>query len=175
MNLVLADNAIARQMAVGDSTPLLKTAFHIGDCYEFYLTEALKPSAYSYIVGDLTIELARIIENAIPGQILVGDFKTRASLDRQIDSTEFIAILAGELSCLKGMELSGSKVKSISCYITGELLETAEYSISKFEITDKHEQNRIAYNAKVNILRDFGSPIYLGIQDKTITHLRRMV
>ncbi len=73
MHLVLADNAIARAKSSGNVTPLLRAAFHVGGHYEFYQSEGLNPAIYSYIVGDVTIELARLIERTVPGQVVVGD------------------------------------------------------------------------------------------------------
>lgn len=74
MHLVLADNAIARSKSAPNTTPHLRGCFHVGGHYEFYQSEGLNPTIYSYIVGDVTIELARMIDRALPGQILVGDF-----------------------------------------------------------------------------------------------------
>jgi hypothetical protein len=74
MHLVLADNAIARAKSTGNVTPLLRADFHVGGHYEFYQSEGLNPTIYSYIVGDVTIELARLIERTVPGQVVVGDF-----------------------------------------------------------------------------------------------------
>ncbi len=75
MHLVLADNAIAMSKSSASTTPRIRACFHLGSHYEFYQSEGLSPTIYSYIVGDVTIELARMIERALPGQILVGDFK----------------------------------------------------------------------------------------------------
>ena len=82
MHLVLADNAIARSKSVAKSVPRLRACFHVGSCYEFHQAEGLNPTVHDFIVGDVTIELARMIEAAAPDQILVGDFM--ADLSDQI-------------------------------------------------------------------------------------------
>jgi hypothetical protein len=74
MHLVLADNAIARSKTTSNAVPRLRACFHVGSCYEFHQAEGLNPTMHDFIVGDVTIELARMIEAAMPGQILVGDF-----------------------------------------------------------------------------------------------------
>ena len=66
MHLVLADNAIARGKSRANTTPQLRASFHVGGHYEFYQSEGLSPTIYSYIVGDVTIELARMIDRALP-------------------------------------------------------------------------------------------------------------
>jgi hypothetical protein len=68
MHLALADNAIARRKAHGRTVPLLRACFHIGGCYEFYQAEGLNPTIQSDIVGDVTIELARMITRSNPGR-----------------------------------------------------------------------------------------------------------
>ena len=73
--LVLADNAAARAASRGNTVPKIRTAFHIGSHYELYQAEGVNPTVFSYIVGDVTIELARMVDRAQPGQVLVGSFE----------------------------------------------------------------------------------------------------
>jgi hypothetical protein len=176
MHLVLADNAIARSKSISKSVPRLRACFHVGSCYEFHQAEGLNPTIHDFIVGDVTIELARMIEAAMPGQILVGDFLAELQ-PNQVDPTEsqvnldavtFLQRAQGNLAKLSGLELSGEKVSAIKCYLTGERQEDGEFSIRKLEIKDKHGLSRAAYNAKVNIYRDMAQPILLGIEDKKL-------
>ncbi len=177
MHLVLADNAIASSKATSNAVPRLRACFHVGSCYEFHQAEGLNPTIHDFIVGDVTIELARMIEAAMPGQILVGDFLAELqspSLDEQesqvnIDAVTFLQKAQGNLAKLSGLELSGEKVSAIKCYLTGERLESGEFSIRKLKIKDKHGLYRTAYNAKINIYREMAQPILLGIEDKKLS------
>ena len=177
MHLVLADNAIASSKATSNAVPRLRACFHVGSCYEFHQAEGLNPTIQDFIVGDVTIELARMIEAAMPGQILVGDFLAElqsASLDEEesqvnLDAVTFLQRAQGNLAILSGLELSGEKVSAIKCYLTGERLESGEFSIRKLHIKDKHGLLRTAYNAKINIYRDMAQPILLGIEDKKLS------
>ena len=176
MHIVLADNAIARSKAKSRAVPRLRACFHVGSCYEFHQAEGLNPTIHDFIVGDVTIELARMIEAAMPGQILVGEFvaelpepgigEEEAQLD--LDAVTFLQRAQGNLSKLSGLELSGEKVTAIKCYLTGERQENGEFSIRRLRITDKHGLSRTAYNAKVNIYRELAEPILLGIEDKKL-------
>jgi len=176
MHIVLADNAIARSKAMSRAVPRLRACFHVGSCYEFHQAEGLNPTIHDFIVGDVTIELARMIEAAMPGQILVGEFvaelpelgigEEEAQLD--LDAVTFLQRAQGNLSKLSGLELSGEKVTAIKCYLTGERQENGEFSIRRLQITDKHGLSRTAYNAKVNIYRELADPILLGIEDKKL-------
>ena len=180
MHIVLADNAIARRKAVSKAVPRLRACFHVGSCYEFHQAEGLNPTIHDYIVGDVTIELARMIEAAVPGQILVGDFLAdlggasngHSETQEHLDAVNFLDRAQGSLEKLSGLELSGEKVSGIKCYLTGERLESGEFSIRRLEIKDKHGLSRIAYNAKVNIYREHAQPILLGIEDRKLAEFR---
>ena len=181
MHIVLADNAIARSKAISKAVPRLRACFHVGNCYEFHQAEGLNPTIHDFIVGDVTIELARMIEAAMPGQILVGDFLTQlpeqpldpAGSQVILDAVTFLERAQGNLSKLSGLVLSGEKVSAIKCYLTGERLESGEFNIRKLQIKDKHGLSRTAYNAKVNIYRELAQPILLGIEDKKLTPLHQ--
>ena len=176
MHIVLADNAIARSKTTARSVPRLKSCFHVGSCYEFHQAEGLNPTTHDYIVGDVTIELARMIDAAMPGQILVGEFIAEIQTDSlsettsqiNLDAVTFLQRAQGNLAKLSGLELSGDRVTAIKCYLTGERLESGEFSIRRLKIKDKHGLYRTAFNAKVNIYRDNAQPILLGIEDRKL-------
>ncbi len=177
MHLVLADNAIARSKTTTKAVPRLRACFHVGSCYEFHQAEGLNPTTHDFIVGDVTIELARMIEGAMPGQILVGDFLAELPSPSpgeeesqvHLDAVTFLQRAQGNLAKLSGLELSGEKVSAIKCYLTGERMESGEFSIRKLQIKDKHGLCRSAYNAKINIYRELAQPILLGIEDKELS------
>ena len=176
MHIVLADNAIAKSKTTSKAVPRLRACFHVGSCYEFHQAEGLNPTMHDFIVGDVTIELARMIEAALPGQILVGEFVADHSdeaaefTDTQanIDAVAFLERAQGNLSKLSGMEFSGERVSAIKCYLTGEKLSSGQFNIRRLHIKDKHGLTRVAYNAKVNIYREAAEPILLGIEDRKL-------
>jgi hypothetical protein len=177
MHIVLADNAIARSKTSSKVVPRLRACFHVGSCYEFHQAEGLNPTTHDFIVGDVTIELARMIDAALPGQILVGDFmadieivndKGEVTIQPNVDAVTFLQRAQGNLSQLSGMELSGERVTAIKCYLTGENMGGGQFNIRRLTIKDKHGLSRVAFNAKVNIYRETAQPILLGIQDKKL-------
>lgn len=110
MMMILADNAVAQRKARGSWVPRLRAAFHVGEHYEFYQVEALNPTTFSYIVGPVTIDLSRMVERALPGQILLGEFKIELSGDRtgesiRYDTLDFVEKTAATLDQLKGLSL----------------------------------------------------------------------
>lgn len=181
MHIVLADNAIARSKSTSKAVPRLRACFHVGSCYEFHQAEGLNPTMHDFIVGDVTIELARMIEAALPGQILVGEFiadHTGDSLDHtqtqaHMDAVTFLQRAQGNLSKLSGLEFSGERVTAIKCYLTGENMGGGQFNIRRLTIRDKHGLSRVAYNAKVNIYRENTRPILLGIEDRKLPEARQ--
>jgi hypothetical protein len=172
MHLVLADNAIARRKAHGRTVPLLRAGFHVGSCYEFHQAEGLNPTIYSDIVGDVTIELARMIERALPGQIFVGEFNASLPATNDpsteaidIDSISFVDRAQENLSQLNGLVLSGEAIQSIKCYLTGKRQSDGTFTVRKLTIEDKHGLKHNVFNAKINIYRSEAEPILLGIED----------
>jgi hypothetical protein len=173
MHLILADNAIARQKARHNTVPKLRACFHAGSSYEFHQSEGLSPTLSHYIVGDVTVELARMIDRALPNQILVGDFIVEMPLGKdgatvRVDSVDFVLRATHSLAQLQGLELSGERIDAIKCYLTGTRLDNGEFSVRRITLDDKHGISRQVYNAKVNIYRRKAEPILLGIEDRLI-------
>jgi len=182
MQLVLADNAIARRKAQHNVVPELRACFHVGSSYEFHQSEGLNPTLYNYIVGDVTIDLARMIDHALPGQILVGEFRARMpTVDKPpgefetLDAIDFVLRATRSLAQLEGIMLSGEYVDSIKCYLTGSRLENGEFSVRRMIIDDKHGISRNVYNAKANIYRQNAQPILLGIEDRILSNLHSSI
>ncbi len=134
------------------------------------------PTLYNYIVGDVTVDLARVIERALPGQILVGDFRSdMPTVDalggesRVVESADFVELAMRNVEQLAGIELSGERVDAIRCYLTGTKLANGEFTVRRMTVNDKHGMTRRVYNAKVNIYRHNAEPILLGIEDRALT------
>jgi hypothetical protein len=175
MQLALADNAIAHKKATHNTVPRLRACFHVGSSYEFHQSEGLNPTLYNYIVGDVTVDLARVIERAMPGQILVGDFRAEVPTadgaeggSRIVESTDFAELAMRNVEQLAGIELSGERVDAIRCYLTGTKLPNGQFTVRRITVNDKHGIARRVYNAKVNIYRHNAEPILLGIEDRSL-------
>jgi hypothetical protein len=175
MQLALADNAIAHKKATHNTVPRLRACFHVGSSYEFHQSEGLNPTLYNYIVGDVTVDLARVIERAMAGQILVGDFRAEmptveahGSASRIVESADFVELAMRNVEQLAGLELSGERVDAIRCYLTGTKLANGEFTVRRITVNDKHGITRRVYNAKVNIYRHNAEPILLGIEDRSL-------
>lgn len=173
MLLLLADNAMARAKARTRAVPELRSGFHVGAHYEFYQPEGLSPSLTSYLVGEVTIDLARMLGHAMPGQILIGDFGATASGAQPADALDsaprFVERMQQAVNDFAGIRLAGEYVREIRCYLTGPRRDDGSFGISRYGATDKHGAYRRMYNAKINIHRRDANPIYLGIRDPDVS------
>jgi hypothetical protein len=160
MMMLLADNAVAQRKARSSWVPKLRAAFHVGEHYEFHQVEGLNPTRFSYIVGQVTVDLARMVGHALPGQILLGDFVTPLG-----ESTPaFVESTAATLEQLNGLDISGSRIDTIRCYLTGDSQGGGRYLVNRYHLRDKHGTTRAVYNAKINIHRAEAEPIFLGMR-----------
>ncbi len=165
--LVLADNTLGRKKGLVTTIPELRSGFHIGDCYEYFQAEGARPGTGSYIVGNATIQLARMVEKAVPYQILIGDFLASAGRDATTDdpeynAPEFLRRAQERLSVFEDVNLSREKVVSIKCYLTGYELDDGSFNVCRYGFADKHGFSHAVYNAKVNLHRANGEEIFLG-------------
>ena len=172
MLLLLADNAIARAKARTRVVPELRSAFHVGAHYEFFQPDGLSPSLATYLVGQVTIDLARMLEHAMPGQILIGDFPavgTPADPTRAMPAaTGFVERMQQEVHELAGIRLAGDVVRDIRCYVTGPRRADDTFGITRYGAVDKHGAMRRMFNAKINIHRHDAAPVFLGIRDPDV-------
>jgi len=174
MMMILADNAVAQRKARSSWVPKLRAAFHVGEHYEFQQVEGLNPTSFSYIVGQVTVDLARMLERALPGQILLGDFAFRLGAGgigrgMRFDTLDFVENTAATLDQLNGLDISGGRVEAIRCYLTGRSLGSGRYLVNRYHVRDKHGAMRAVYNAKINIHRDKAEPIFLGIRSEDLS------
>lgn len=170
MLLVVMDNAIAKRKSHGNTVPVIRSGFHIGSHYEFYQAEALNPSLQSYIVGDVTIELARMLDEAQPGQIFIGDFYTQIPTSAR-DGAYLVGVDTPQFVERASRQLAGNSVEGteqLYCYVTGETGASGGETAKRFRITDKHGLSRFAYNLRINIYREQQDPIILGMQGRRL-------
>jgi len=169
MMLLLADNAVVQRTMPADfPSPRLRASFHIGEHYEFHEVEAPSPATFSYIVGPVTIELARFISGASAEQIVIGEFDTGAPGDAAIDTQSFVETAAASLDELAGLRVTSDYIANIRCYLTGPATPDGKFTVASYVIRDKHGIEHSVYNAKINIHLKNSEPIFLGIQHKDI-------
>jgi hypothetical protein len=178
VQMILADNSTALRKATGKTVPVLKTCFNIGTHYEYYQAIGINPSTISYIVGDVSIELARMMDQCQPHQILIRDFEVMSPVadqhvEEKIDTTKFIKQVQQSESQLKTVALSGEEVESIKCYLTGSAGDESG-AVRKYHIADKHRIVRNVYNVKVDIALFNAAGLSLGLSPDQLAKFEKL-
>jgi hypothetical protein len=176
MALALAENALARAKGDRHTAPELRACFDIAHTYDYHQPQGLSPTIQSCITGELTRRLGVMRGAARPGQILIGHFQRPNSdlpvepnvLYKMTDVARFLALADRSLSQLNSLQLSGDRIASIKAYLTGEQIEGGFFSIKQYSVSDEFGTKATVFNAKVNIERDSGKPVYLGRQNKEL-------
>ncbi|WP_439105980.1 hypothetical protein [Congregibacter sp.] len=160
LQLVLADNALARAASRGNTVPVVRSAFHIGSHYELYQAEGVNPTVFSYIVGDVTIELARILDRTLPGQVMLGDFGDCAGEEH--GSAEFVQNCTEAAKALEGLTLMGKPLRSLRNWLSRDSSDDAGGQPVDVTITDKHGIKHHAFNLQGELVFD-DSTLTLGM------------
>lgn len=164
--LALCDNALEREGDAMGLAPVVRSCIHLGEHYTYHQMGQLAPTDRDYIVGELTITLARMCEVALPGQILLGDF-VRQSDDgqkRPIGPPDFISQGMEFFERLNGTNLGGQIMAQIKTYLTGDWIDEDRFYVDKLRFKDKHEKPFSAFNVKASLHRLDNEPISLGLQ-----------
>jgi hypothetical protein len=128
---------------------------------------------FSYIVGDVTIELARMVDLARPGQLLIGDFQVELPAVNRgagvagpgvgktgpvtVDTLGFLDHCNGDIDRLLGIPMSGHTIDRISCEASCKTGSDGQCRPRRFQLTDKHGLSRSAYNLELTIETSGGS------------------
>ena len=158
--MVLAENELERAQERHGLVPLLRACFSVGRHYAYYQIEGLSPRGYDYIVGDVTISLARLIGKTETGQLLIGDFerpKSEGGSD-MIATPAFVSQTDKYFRKLIGREFNGVPISDVGLSLTAGPDRKPE----KLVIGDKHGLRHSAYNAVARIYRGGQIPIMLG-------------
>lgn len=154
----------ALRRAMGDVSyfPEIRCCFGIGSHYSYHDADHRRDA--DYIVGDVTISLARLIGKARTGQILISRF------DRQLDDSDdtigtrgFVASAVSLLDGFRDIPVAGALVEKVSVYLTGPRHDDDSYRIQRLRVTDKHGLAHFCYNARVDIDTDSGEPLHCGL------------
>jgi len=175
--VAVAHTQAARKLAEPNTVPRLRVCTGTGSHYEYYQATGGTDRS-SYIVGDVTIELARLIGSALNDQLLFSDAVrdlTGEDLEwgqmhgvTSIDALAFAALAQENLQKLQGSTLPGGKIASFKAYLTGPRQSESTFAIRKYYVTDKHGLNHGCYNAKLNTVLEKGTQLHYGLLDRDL-------
>jgi len=173
--VTLIDNALVRQQLGFDNplVPTLRSGFTIGSHYSYHQVEGTKPRGFEYATGQVTITLARMIEKALGGQILIGAFDRpmgdRAASDRpagetpSVDTVLFLAHAEKLLARLKGRKLGEATLGEIRGILSGGTIDKKAQSVVKYAVADKHGNRYEAFNLRLKADAGGKAPLEIGL------------
>jgi len=170
MLLVVADNFVAQAASRGNTVPVIRTGFHIGGHYELYQAEGVNPSVFSYIVGDVTIELARMLDIAQANQVVVGEFHCEQAgwgagglkSITAVSAVSYVNACNRALAAIAGVSISGKTIHATSCRLSETIEQDGQSRPRRILSVDKHGLSRYAYNLEFQIDLE-GSSLTLGL------------
>ena len=160
--LVLIDNAVARQKSQVGTVPILRSAFDLGSHYELSQAEGVNPTVFSYIVGDVTIRLARLIEQVPPGGIHMGQFSVHLpESEEKTTPAEFLHYARSELLSMSGLRMGERRLTEIEFF---------DWSVGQpaarvIEFNDKHGLRQQALSVGLSASLD-DSVFELGVRNR---------
>jgi class 3 adenylate cyclase len=165
--------ALKRTIASPLAVPVMRTALGLGSHYNYGQPERSGGSRNDFIVGDVTIQVARLIANCRADQILLGAFQ-RWDSDANIwlDEEQFIERVAQGLQKLVGLPVMGHRIERTALYLTGRRMPEGHFQRQKIRVVDKHGFEHFCFNMKLNAFLDGVEPYYCGLQHAELTQAR---
>jgi len=156
--------ALKRQIVMPEAVPEIRTCIGLGSHYTYRQPGESGAQGSEYIVGDVTISLARLIDKARGGQILVGDFfRLDEAVNQWVSPDAFVERVAAALGRITDIATPSGRLDHYSFYLTGPRDDEGRFKIQVLKVVDKHGLSHLCYNAKLNIHFDAGEPLYFGL------------
>ena len=157
--------ALKRTSTHAEAVPVLRLVLSIGSHFVYHQPRKDGGDAGAFIVGDVTIQVARLISSALPDQMLVGDFQRPLGLGQNRANAEtFLLAVSERLAALKDLRVLGYRIDRVAFYLTGPRDAVGRHVPALMTITDKHGFEHRCYNAKLNAFAEQGEPYYCGLQ-----------
>ena len=176
--LALAYSTSARDLAETQSVPRLRCSLHFGSHYEYFQAASSSSNAGSFIIGDVTIDLARFLSKAKQDQLLIGAYTrelgdSEAELKKKygitrIETPAFMAYAQQQFAKFSGLPIPGGKIADVKAYLTGPQATGSLFSIKKYYVGDKHGIEHPCYNGKFNVMVSNGTGVYFGLQQRDL-------
>lgn len=154
------------RVKIASAVPTIRTAISIGSHYSYRQPNRDGTRDTEYIVGDVTISLARLMQHTAAEQIMIGDFQRPDDATGEVLSADsFVQLVAHRLSEIKGLSVLGNPLQRFALYLTGPRRADGSFGIQKLRIVDKHGFEHFGYNGKVNVFLESGETFYCGLQN----------
>ena len=132
--------------------PEVRASFDVGSHYNYFELGGQDSPGGDFIVGEVTIRLARIIEHALAGQFLMGDFGEESAGEGP-PMADFIDRARVTLQSFRDLNILGAPLREFTLSLAGPRLE----------LVDKHGQSHRCHNAILTASLGQGSSLCVGV------------
>lgn len=156
---------LRRRVKIAAAVPTIRAAVSIGSHYSYRQPDREGRRDAEYIVGDVTISLARLMVQAAAEQIVIGEFqRPNDETGETLSSDRFVQAVADRVAEMKELSILGNPLQRLAFYLTGPKLADGSFGIQKLRIVDKHGFEHTGYNGKINVFLQSGETFYCGLQ-----------
>jgi hypothetical protein len=165
---------LRRSVTVAEAVPTIRVAANVGSHYTYRQPSLAESDTAEFIVGDVTISVARLIGATRPNQILIGDFRRvdDATLE-PLGIERFLERVFAKLAFFSTVAMPGGKVEKVASYLTGPRRADGSYHNQRLKVVDKHGFEHQCFNFKINIFPAVGEPYYCGLQHEELLKVAR--
>ncbi|MBI1775102.1 MAG: hypothetical protein HYR63_07135 [Proteobacteria bacterium] len=167
-------STLRRSVTLPEAVPVIRISAGVGSHYTYREPRLAGAESQEFIVGEVTISLARLIGATRANQILIGDFRRIDDETHQALSLEaFLERVFERLTFFSAVTMPGGRVEKIASYLTGPKRPDGSYLVQRLRVVDKHGYEHQCCNLKVNIFPTSGEPYYCGLQHEELVKLAR--
>ncbi len=168
--------------AEGAPAPPVRAAFSIGAHFSYHQVEGTAPRGYEYIVGDVTITLARMMQVAHDGQILIGRFRRPVdpgarglALGPTVNAIDFLAVAERALARVYGIVLDRIAIERVDLMLTAVRPRPGQddrAGVRTFVLRDKHGFRHSVHNLVAALALAGRAEVRLGLSGDDLDGFR---
>ncbi|MBM3570357.1 MAG: hypothetical protein FJX46_16565 [Alphaproteobacteria bacterium] len=155
--------ALARTVQVASAVPRIRVVTAIGRHYTYFQPRAEPGETPQYIVGQVSIEAARLIGSARDGQIMAADDHRPDDTGIMLDIHAMLARAAQRLAGLSDVTVMGQRIAKVELAATGPAGPDGRIRPQKLRVVDKHGFEHFGYNVTARVDLAAGEPLISGL------------
>src|SRR5258708_35009265 len=142
---------LRRRVKIASALPTIRSAISIGSHYSYRQPNRDGTRDTEYIVGDVTISLARLMQHTAAEQIMIGEFQRPDDATGEVLTADnFVQLVAQRLSEIKGLYVLGNPLQRFALYLTAPRQADGDFSIQQLRIVDTPRFERLPYKGNVH-------------------------
>ncbi|MBI1775078.1 MAG: hypothetical protein HYR63_07005 [Proteobacteria bacterium] len=161
--------SLRRSTTAPEAVPPVRIAASVGSHYTYRQPSPDGMGGAEFIVGDVTISLARLVGAARPNQILIGDFfRVDDKTEEVLGLEDFLERVFERTAFLSTITMPGGSIEKVAAYLTGPRRPDGTHRIQRLKVVDKHGYEHQCCNLKINVYPANGETYFCGLQHEDL-------